>query len=563
MDVDITEREVDFPTEHDLATLRRESGPVPYQSFLIAFIELAERFSFYGSTQVFTNFIQRGLPAGSKTGAGHAGLSGALGMGQRASTGLTTFNQFWVYCTPLLGAYLADRYWGRYKTICIAVGVAFVGHVLLTCSAIPSMLTKPDSAIGLFSLAIIIMGLGTGGFKSNISPLVAEQNKHTTMKIITKKDGTRVIQDPAMTTARIFLYFYAAVNVGALAGQISMVYAEKNVGFWLSYLIPTIVFLLCPIVLYIAKDRYVHTPPEGSVLGQAIRVIRYAGKGKWFNIKELRSDTFWERAMPSNVPYAERPSWMTYDDNWVLELKRGLAACKVFIFFPIYWLTYNQINNNLTSQAAVLNTHGLPNDLLSNLDPLALIILIPITDRFIYPALARAGIRFTPIKRIFWGFMCGSLAMVCAAVVQQVIYNKSECGKNASGDGCAIVDINVWVQTPSYILIAISEIFASITGLEYAFSKAPKNMRSIVMAVYLFQTALSSAIGEAFVSLSADPLLVVNYAVMAGLAFAAGILFWICFRDLDKQEDALNMLKTGHIAPVFSEKELAHDTPKA
>ena len=50
-----------------------------------------------------------------------------------------------------------------------------------------------------------------------------------------------------------------------------------------------------------------------------------------------------------------------------------------------------------------------------------------------------------------------------------------------------------------YILIAISEILASITGLEYAFTKAPKNMRSLVMACFLFMTALSSAIGEIFV----------------------------------------------------------------
>lgn len=50
-----------------------------------------------------------------------------------------------------------------------------------------------------------------------------------------------------------------------------------------------------------------------------------------------------------------------------------------------------------------------------------------------------------------------------------------------------------------YILIAISEILASITGLEYAFTKAPKNMRSLVMACFLFMTALSSVIGEIFV----------------------------------------------------------------
>lgn len=58
--------------------------------------------------------------------------------------------------------------------------------------------------------------------------------------------------------------------------------------------------------------------------------------------------------------------------------------------------------------------------------------------------------------------------------------------------------LNVWIQSGSYVLIALSEIFASITSLEYAFTKAPKNMRSLVMAMNLFATAISSAIGEAF-----------------------------------------------------------------
>ena len=67
-------------------------------------------------------------------------------------------------------------------------------------------------------------------------------------------------------------------------------------------------------------------------------------------------------------------------------------------------------------------TNGLPNDVLSNLDPLALVILIPICDMFIYPALARAGIRFTPLRRITAGFLTGAAAMCWAAVVQHYIY---------------------------------------------------------------------------------------------------------------------------------------------
>lgn len=76
--------EYPHPTEEELATLRRVSGPIPWTAFSIAFVEFCERFSYYGTTAVFVNFIQQPLPEGSNTGAGFDGQSGALGMGQRA-----------------------------------------------------------------------------------------------------------------------------------------------------------------------------------------------------------------------------------------------------------------------------------------------------------------------------------------------------------------------------------------------------------------------------------------------------------------------------------------------
>jgi POT family proton-dependent oligopeptide transporter len=75
--------------------------------------------------------------------------------------------------------------------------------------------------------------------------------------------------------------------------------------------------------------------------------------------------------------------------------------------------------------------------------------------------------------------------------------------------------INVWSQIGSYALIGFSEIFASITILEYAYSKAPKNMRSIVQAIALLTNAVAAAIGEALVPLSDDPHLIWNYMTSA------------------------------------------------
>lgn len=211
-----------------------------------------------------------------------------------------------------------------------------------------------------------------------------------------------------------------------------------------------------------------------------------------------------------------------------------------------------------------MQRHGLPNDIISNLNPFALLILIPIVDFFVYPALRKAGLKFTPIKKIATGLFSGCAAMLWSAIVQYYIYRKSECGYHASGERwsdeegkmvkCATVPINVWAQTGSYVIIAFAEICASITSLEYAYSKAPKNMRSMVQAVALFMTSFAAAIGQALVGLSADPLLIWNYALLAMLAFVAGVCFYWQFHGLDKHEDDLNLLPEGRAGKTADEE---------
>ena len=118
---------------------------------------------------------------------------------------------------------MADAHWGRYKTIHVAIICALLGHVILTVSAAPSVIKNGSSALGAFAIGLIILGIGTGGFKSNISPLLAEQQTEHKKRIETLPSGERVIVDPTVTTSRIFLYFYLCINIGSLVGQIGMV----------------------------------------------------------------------------------------------------------------------------------------------------------------------------------------------------------------------------------------------------------------------------------------------------------------------------------------------------
>ena len=438
-----------------------------------------------------------------------------------------------------------------------SIALAIIGHVILTVGAIPSVLKDQNGAFAAYIIAIIIFGMGTGGFKPNISPLIAEQIVGEKLRIVTRANGKKVIVDPAQTSARIYNWFYFFINVGALIGQISMAFAALYVGYYLAFLLPTALFLLAPLVLIVFKKNYRLSPPQGSVLGPAFKLLIRATKGRWSlnpvtTVKNMRAPDFWENVKPSRIDPAQRPKWMTFDDQWVDEVRRGFKACTVFLWYPLYWITYNQINNNLTSQADTMLHAGIPPEIVSNLDPLALIILIPVFDLLIYPGLRKIGIKFTPIKKIALGFILGALAMMYAAVVQNYIYKHNECKYHPSeglpdGTDCTPANISVWVQSGCYILIAVSEIFASITSLEYAFTKAPKNMRSTIQAFALFMTALANAIGEALIPLSTDPLLVWNYGVMGCIAFVAGILFYISHRQLDKDEDLLNQLPTGHM----------------
>lgn len=99
--------------------------------------------------------------------------------------------------------------------------------------------------------------------------------------------------------------------------------------------------------MFHGRNRYVRSPPQGSVLPASLKVFRTAAKGRWsLNpircFRNLKAPNFWDNAKPS-VYLAKngggeggRPAWMTWDDKWVDEVRRGFKACEVFVWYPIY-----------------------------------------------------------------------------------------------------------------------------------------------------------------------------------------------------------------------------------
>lgn len=229
-------------------------------------------------------------------------------------------------------------------------------------------------------------------------------------------------------------------------------------------------------------------------------------------------------------------------------MDRSKAFFLVFLDFSrIFWS-----NLEATFPAALRASSPLLLKILTDfIITVSIVVIIPIFDFLLYPWLRKKGINFTPIKRIFVGFLFVGLAMAYAAVLQHYIYAGSPCHDNLpsaclDADGYIMpAEINVWVISGVYILVGIGEIFASITSLEYAFTKAPLRMKSVVVAFSQFQTAISSALNFALTPLNAENLFIWLFGSFAIVSWITGfILFW-AFYDLDQEEIRLNQIGLG------------------
>lgn len=128
------------------------------------------------------------------------------------------------------------------------------GLLLLLLTSLPVAIEN-GAALGGLVTAMTVVGLGTGGIKSNVSPLIAEQMTETRMKIKTTKSGERVIQDPSVTFQRIYMIFYFCINIGSLS-LVATVFMEKYTGYWSVNLLGLLAFLIGFGVLLLGKKYY-------------------------------------------------------------------------------------------------------------------------------------------------------------------------------------------------------------------------------------------------------------------------------------------------------------------
>lgn len=475
--------------------------------------------------------------ANSAINKGTQETAGALGRGEQFANAFVLLFAFLSYSVPIYGGYVADVQLGRYKTIMIGVLICGVAHVIMIAGAAPSVL-QSGKGIAPFLISFFMLAFGAGMFKPNIAPTVLDQYVHQQEYTKILKSGEKVIMDPEATIQRVMLIFYGLINVGAFFA-LATTYCEKDVGYWLAYLTPGILYFVLPILLIILNKHIVKRTPDGSVLTNVFKITGMAIKQNKF---KFWGKEYFDAVKPSVLAakgittFNGKP--ISWTDQMVDDTARTYAACTVFLYFPIWYNNDGGIGNILSNQGAAMTTNGAPNDLLSNFNALTIIVVIPILSYVIYPTLRKYRIKFGRISRITFGFILATISGVIGAIVQWRVYETSPCGYYASSCsiGTGVSPISIWWQIPNVALGAISECFCNVTAYEIAYARSPKGMKAVVMSLFLFNTALATALGEVLTPVTVDPYLI---WIWAGLAIALAVqtvIFHWTYRKMDNDD---------------------------
>lgn len=385
--------------------------------------ELAERASFYGMRGIFVMYLIH-----------------VFNYTQNNASDLMHTYMAACYFTPLLGAYIADRWLGKYWTI-VAFSIPYViGQFIVGLS---------DKT--LMFLALILLSLGSGAIKPNISTLMG-------MMYDQKRPGQTMLRSQA------FSWFYVAINIGS--------FLSYNICPWLrdtfGKLVPDPADPTDP------NKKIPSDPQTGYLIAflfpaflMALALACFA-LGKKHYAKEII-----DRRVPSPSERAER---------WKI-VGRVFGLFFVVMFF---WAIFDQKTSTWIYFAKdhldlyVLGYRIAP-DRIQSLNPIFIICFVPIVNR-VYAMLARRGYDIRPTNKIMVGFILTTLCMGLHAVIGYVAINP---------DG-SITRVSVVWQAFAYVLLTLAEILISITGLELAFTAAPASMKSFVTSLWLVTVGLAN-----------------------------------------------------------------------
>ena len=528
--------------------------PLPPQTKYIVGNEACERFSFYGMRSILTLY-----------------MTGVLAMSQGAAVTVCHLFNACIYVLPLLGAWLADRFLGRYRMILWVSLFYCLGHGVLATADLTESLEMRRYILfaGLF-----IIALGAGGIKPCVSAFVGDQ----------------VEEGQSKTMTRIYAAFYWSINLGSFFSFLIIPWVRQNWGYSWAFGIPGVFMALATFIFWRGRRFYRHRQPSQPEFfpllisrcfrGSARTLARFGEAAVEQSRRTLRGVGLFVLAllalviflyaltallsmltassglgdtasslccvgavvlaivliilqclrkaaqrgaqnilgMAGSILFRRQEAPKLYSEKDLKHTRNLLRILIVFLMIIPFWSLFDQTMSSWVLQgekmrALTLSTaEGMSFEFgaeeMQSFNPLLVMLLVPLVTLLIYPRIGKWG---TPLRRMGCGIVLAGISYGTVAGIQLWL---------DSGEELSIL----WQCLP-YFLITCSEILVSTTGLEYAYTAASKHLKSIIGSFWYLTSTLGNFLVIYLTHLVADPASTSTFLIYGGLSVVIGLIF--------------------------------------
>ncbi|XP_038706040.1 protein NRT1/ PTR FAMILY 3.1-like [Tripterygium wilfordii] len=420
--------------------------------------------------------------------------------------------------TPLLGAFLADAYAGKFWTITAGSLIYLIGMTILTLSAILPQLRPPPckgdevcqeagtGQLAILYISLILGALGSGGIRPCVAAFGAEQFDE---------------KDPNQTTKtwKYFNWYYFVMGVAILLAVTVLVYIQDNIGWGWGLGIPTVAMFISVVPFILGYRLYRNLDPAGSPFTRLVQVSVSAFKKRNLSISdpkvlyqndELDASICIDGKLihSEEMTFLDKAAIVTEEDNvkspnlWRLNTIHRVEELKCIIRMGPIWAAgillitaYAQQSTFSLQQAKSMDRHltksfAIPAGSMSVFTMCSMLGTIVFYDRVFVPMARKftgldRGITF--LHRMGIGFVISILATLVAGFVE--VKRKHAALDHGLMNSHQTIPISALWLVPQYSLHGMAEAFMSIGHLEFFYDQAPESMRSTATAV--FWTAIS------------------------------------------------------------------------
>ncbi|KAL8485901.1 hypothetical protein ACS0TY_027983 [Phlomoides rotata] len=483
---------------------RSKSGSWKSASFIIG-VEGAERFAYCGISSNLINYLTGPLGQSTAAAAENVNAWGGTSM-----------------LLPLLGAFIADSFLGRYRTIIIASVVYILGLGFLSLSptfhssnsyackndANNVACSPPSLEVLFFFFSLYLVAFAQGGHKPCVQAFGADQFDEEDERELKAKSS-------------FFNWWYFTMNGGMFVAILVLSYVQDNLSWELGFGIPCIVMCLALIVFLLGSTTYrfrVNSDKRNPFVRIGWVFVRAAKnwnssptviytEREYLGILPLEGTKFkfLDKAIPASDDGTDR-NVCTIGD--VADAKSILRLVPIWCTCLGYAIAFSQSSTLFTKQAATMDRHiafgfKIPSASMQSLISVSIMLVLPIYDCILVPivrGITKKPAGISMLQRIGTGIFLSVLLMVIAALVERRrLATAVEHG--LVEDPNATIPMSVWWLAPQYLILGIADAFTMVGLQEFFYDQVPTELKSLGLALYLTIFGIGSFLSSFLISI--------------------------------------------------------------